>query len=257
MTDKLQLKALVCGASQGIGEAVAQVLARDGFQVVLLARNEKKLQAVVDDLPGEGHKIIAVDLGDHNELHSKIYQELEVGPFHVLVNNAGGPKAGSLLLSQKEEFVRGFDEHILVAHILAQMLVPGMKEEKYGRIINIISTSVKVPLSNLGVSNTVRGAMASWAKSLANEVGAYGITVNNVLPGFTLTGRFDALVTGAASRMQITEEALRDQWLATVPLGRFALPEEIAEVVAFLAGPKAAYVSGVNLPVDGGRTPSL
>ena len=155
------LKALVCGASQGIGEAVAQTLAQEGYKVVLLARNERKLDAVLSALPGEGHKQIAVDLADHQELHSRIYEELESGPIHVLVNNAGGPKAGPLLLAQKDEFLKGFDEHILVAHLLAQMVVPGMKEAQYGRIINIISTSVKVPLGNLGVSNTVRGAMAN------------------------------------------------------------------------------------------------
>lgn len=251
--------ALVCGASQGIGEACAHTLAQLGARVILLARDGAKLEGVRSRLASpESHIILAVDVGDRNTLGVLISNTLEeYGPIEVLVCNSGGPSSGSLLEAQEEAFLTGFSQHILANQKLVQFLIPGMRERKYGRIINIISTSVKAPIPNLGVSNTIRGAVASWAKTLSLELGPSGITVNNVLPGFTDTSRLQSLMEKSAQREGTSFEALRQKWQDSIPLGRFARPEEIAAAVGFLASPAASYVSGINLPVDGGRTPSL
>lgn len=247
-------RALVCGASQGIGEACARILAEAGAQVCLLARRLEPLEQIRKELPGGNHQVIAIDLGSTVELDQRLKPLL---PFHIVVHNAVGPKAGSLLEASSEDFLAGLRVHLLSAQKIAQMCVPGMSEARYGRFINIISTSVKTPLPNLGVSNTVRGAMASWSKTLAMEVGPLGITVNNVLPGYTKTPRLESLRKATADIKQITEAQVENQWKASVPLARFAEPSEVATAVAFLASPAAAYISGINLPVDGGRTPSL
>jgi 3-oxoacyl-[acyl-carrier protein] reductase len=247
-------KALVCGASQGIGEACARVLAAAGAQVTLLARRLEPLENLKSELPGKGHQVVAMDLGNTVEIDTRLKPLL---PFHIVVHNAVGPKSGSLLDASSEDFLAGLRVHLLSAQKIAQLCIPGMSEAGYGRLINIISTSVKTPLANLGVSNTVRGAMASWSKTLANEVGHKGITVNNVLPGYTKTPRFESLRKATADMKQITEAQVENQWKASVPLARFAEPIEVAMAVAFLASPAAAYISGTNLPVDGGRTPSL
>lgn len=132
-----------------------------------------------------------------------------------------------------------------------------MKDSKYGRIINIISTSVKIPITGLGVSNTVRGAMANWSKTLANEIAMYGITVNNVLPGYTLTGRLEGLINKKSIAREVSANQIENEMLSSIPAARFADPEEVANAVAFLATPAAAYINGINLPVDGGRLGSL
>ncbi len=247
-------RALVCGASQGIGEATALALAEMGAQVVLLARRKEPLEKISQKLPGSGHQVLAIDLGDHARLEVEIRKLL---PLHIVINNAGGPASGNLIDAQAEDFLKGFQQHILAAQKIAQLTVPGMKQDQYGRIINIISTSVKTPLAHLGVSNTIRAAMANWAKTMANELGPTGITVNNVLPGFTKTPRLDSLKKNTAEKTKSSESQVEDQWKATIPLRRFAEASEVAAAIAFLASPAAAYISGVNLPVDGGRTPSL
>ncbi len=247
-------RALVCGASQGIGEACARALAGAGAEVTLLARRLEPLEQLRNELPGKNHQVVAMDLGNTIELDARLKPLL---PFHIVVHNAVGPKSGPMLNASAEDFLSGLRVHLLSAQKIAQLCVPGMTEARYGRFINIISTSVKTPLANLGVSNTVRGAMASWSKTLANEVGPLGITVNNVLPGYTLTPRFESLRKATAEMKQITEAQVEMQWKATIPLSRFAEPHEVAMAVAFLASPAAAYISGTNLPVDGGRTPSL
>ncbi len=247
-------RALVCGASQGIGEACARILAEAGAEVCLLARRLEPLEKIRDQLPGQNHQVLAMDLGSTVELDARLKPFL---PFHIVVHNAVGPKSGQLLDASAEDFLAGLRVHLLSAQKIAQLAVPGMKAAGYGRFIQIISTSVKTPLSNLGVSNTVRGAMASWAKTLANEVGPFGITVNNVLPGYTLTPRFESLRKAAAEMKQVPEAQIEAQWKSSVPLARFAEPSEVAMAVSFLASPAAGYISGINLPVDGGRTPSL
>jgi 3-oxoacyl-[acyl-carrier protein] reductase len=250
-------RALVCGASQGIGEAAAIELAKQGAQVVVLARTEEKLQKLCSELSGSGHEVLAIDISDRELLRSKVINLLTHGPIEILVNNTGGPKGGPLLEAKDLDFIEAFNQHVLVSELLVQLLVPGMKEKKFGRIVNVISTSVKAPIANLGVSNTIRGAMANWSKSLSNELGGFGITVNNVLPGYTKTPRMDALLSATARRLNKTPDEVAKGWKDTTPLGRFAEPAEIANAIVFLASPAASYINGINLPVDGGRTPCL
>ena len=254
-----QYTALVCGASDGIGKAIAKELASQGARVILLARRQEELDKLLGELPAhpKKHRAVSVDLSQTEELKSKIFDLVKTESIEIVINNAGGPPSGPLLDAEVDVFEKAFRTHIVAAHTLAKLVVPGMKQKKYGRFINIISTSVKTPLANLGVSNTIRGAMASWAKSLANEVGGFGITVNNVLPGYTKTARLDQLMKATGERMKIAPEQVEKNWLSTIPAGRFGQSEELAEAVAFLASPAASYISGINLPVDGGRTPSL
>lgn len=250
--------ALVCGASQGIGEAAAHALAEMGCRVIAMARRETRLALVVQDLPGTGHHVLAADIGDRAGLIQKLSAIMEdMGPITILVNNTGGPKGGPIAEAQEDSFLTAFQNHILSAQALVKLLLPGMKERGFGRVVNVISTSVKAPIPNLGVSNTIRGAMANWAKTLSMEVAPFGITVNNVLPGYTDTPRLDALLEANAAKSGLDLAEVREQWRARVPARRFATPEETAAAVAFLASDQAGYITGINLPVDGGRTPSL
>ncbi len=252
-------RALVCGSSQGIGAAVARQLGSQGANLILLARSADRLAKLRDEIQAAARpSIIALDLSDHARLEEAVRREIESnGPVHVLINNAGGPAPGPILEAESEAFLVAFRTHVLASHLLARLLVPAMKEAGFGRIVNIISTSAKEPIPNLGVSNTVRGAMASWAKSLAREVAPFGITVNNVLPGYTDTARLRSIAEAMAGRSGQNVEAVLAQWRAAAPAGRFARPEEIAAAVGFLASPAASYVTGIHLPVDGGRIASL
>ncbi|MGZ3921061.1 MAG: SDR family oxidoreductase, partial [Bacteroidia bacterium] len=155
------------------------------------------------------------------------------------------------------EFITAINHHLICNHILVQACMEGMKNTGYGRIVNVISTSVKAPLPNLGVSNTVRAAVGNWAKTMANELGRFGITVNNVLPGATATQRLAGIIEGKASKTNVSNDEVKNEMLHEIPLGRFADPAEVANAVAFLSSPAAAYINGINLPVDGGRTPNL
>jgi len=251
--------ALVCGASQGIGRACAYELAAQGARVLLLARNKEALEKVQAQLPSpELHRILVLDIQDLRTLEQSIARTLtELGPISILICNSGGPPGGKLIDAREESFLVAFTQHVLANQCLARLLVPGMREQKFGRIINIISTSVKAPLPNLGVSNTIRGAVASWAKTLSLELASYGITVNNVLPGYTQTSRLQSLIEASAKQSAKTLSDIIQEWEARVPAGRFGQAEEISAAVAFLASPAASYVNGINLPVDGGRTPSL
>ncbi len=250
--------ALVCGASKGIGAASARALAGLGARVVALARSADALREVVAELPGEGHQALVADLSQGDALAAALEPVLAAhGPLHILVNNCGGPKGGPIVEAREEEFLAAMQNHLLAAVRLSRLLLPGMREAGYGRIINIISTSVKVPIPNLGVSNTTRAAVANWAKTLSREVAADGVTVNNVLPGFTRTERLLTLMAGAAKRLGQTPAETEAAWMRSVPAGRFARPAEVAAGVAFLASPAASYINGINLPVDGGRTGCL
>jgi 3-oxoacyl-[acyl-carrier protein] reductase len=250
-------RALVSGSSSGIGAAVAQELASMGCQVTLLARDKDKLSTILKSLSGAGHSFIACDLSKSSEIQAQVEKALKVGPFQILICNAGGPPAGALIDAKEEDFLNVFQTHLLGNQKLAQLLVPGMKSSGYGRIVNIISTSVKAPIIGLGVSNAVRGAVANWSKTLSMELGEFGITVNNVLPGFTATPRLESLMPTMAKKRKISPEELRKEWIGCIPLRRIAKPNEVASAVAFLASPAASYISGINIPVDGGRTSSL
>jgi 3-oxoacyl-[acyl-carrier protein] reductase len=251
-------RALVCGSSRGIGRAAAAALADAGAAVILLARNRKALEAARDGLSGHGHAVLVADFADPAAVRDTVAAHLAAqGPVQILVNNTGGPPGGPAHTAEADAFLAAFRQHLLVNQLLVQAVVPGMRAAEYGRIINVISTSVKEPIPNLGVSNTIRGAVASWAKTLAGELGAYGITVNNVLPGFTRTARLQSLFAAQAKRFGKTVAEVEAEARAAIPLARFAEPEEIAAAIAFLASPLAGYVNGINLPVDGGRTRSL
>lgn len=257
----LGLRALVGGASRGIGRAIAEVMAEQGASVVLMARSEDLLARIVAALPsphGQAHSYLAVDYDNADEVVRSVEARLaDAGPALVLVNNTGGPLGGPIAEATPEAFRDAYEKHLIVNHRLTQVLLPGMRAARYGRIINVLSTSVYEPIPGLGVSNTTRWAVAAWAKTLAREVAAEGITVNNVLPGYTATDRLETLMEGRAQREGRDVEAVRAAWLASVPAGRFGQPREIANAVAFLASPPAAYVNGVNLPVDGGRLGSM
>ena len=253
--------ALVCGGSQGIGWAAAIELAALGADVTLLARSREMLEAALATLPkihpAQQHALIAADMSEHMELRAKVEATANAHPVQILVNNSGGPPGGLANTAAPEDFVRAFNQHLIGAQTLLQAVLPGMKACGYGRIINVISTSVKEPIKNLGVSNTIRGAIASWAKTLAGELASHGITVNNVLPGYTQTRRLDQILADRIKATGKNSDEIEQAMLAMVPAGRFAKPAEVANVIAFLATPAAAYVNGVNIPVDGGRTQSL
>lgn len=249
--------ALVCGSTDGIGKATAMELASLGADIVLMARSEDKLRTTLEQLPQQHHQkhsYLVADFTNPEQVQEKAKEYIaENGSIQILVNNTGGPPGGPLLDSNVDAFYKALDMHLKASHLLVQALFEGMKDSRYGRIINIISTSVKVPIAGLGVSNTVRGAMASWSKTLANEIAMYGITVNNVLPGFTMTGRLDSIVKKKSEKQDKSESEVEKAMISTIPAARFGDPEEVANAVAFLATPAAAYINGVNIPVDGGR----
>jgi 3-oxoacyl-[acyl-carrier protein] reductase len=254
--------ALVCGSSKGIGKAAAIELAALGANITLVARSEETLKQALHELPvvaGQQHDYIIADFSDLNLMKESVSEHISAKavPYNILVNNTGGPNGGKIQLAEESEFIQAFSNHLLCNHILVKMLLPGMKQSGYGRIINIISTSVKIPLANLGVSNTIRGAVASWAKTMANELGEFGITVNNVLPGATETERLAQIVANKSEKAGTAKEQVEEEMKNEIPMKRFATPAEVGSAVAFLASPAAAYINGINLPVDGGRTGSL
>ncbi len=252
--------AMVCGSTQGIGLAIAEELALLGANCTLVARNEVTLKEAIlklDTQLRQQHGYLVADFSKPDEVKKVIENHVTKSPVHILINNTGGPAAGPVIEATEEAFLNTFNQHLICNHILAKAVVPSMQEEGYGRIINVISTSVKIPLKNLGVSNTIRGAVASWAKSMANELGQYNITVNNVLPGFTSTQRLSTLIENIAKKGNTVVEIVEKNMIEEVPMKRFADASEVAAVAAFLASPAASYVNGVSIPVDGGRTGSI
>lgn len=256
--------AFIMGSSKGIGKAVAVMLAQMGANVTLVARTETALMQTLIDLSfisnaEQAHDYLVADVSNTDKLKTAIEKHLlkTNKSYHILVNNAGGPPSGKITEAQNDEFISAFTNHLIANHTITNLLLPGMKKNNYGRIVNIISTSVKVPLSNLGVSNTVRAAVANWSKTLATEVGEFGITVNNVLPGATNTERLTQIIQAKAQKLNIDPAIVAEEMKNEIPLKRFANPDEIAAAVAFLASPSAAYITGINVPVDGGRTPCL
>jgi 3-oxoacyl-[acyl-carrier protein] reductase len=254
--------AIVCGSTQGIGKAAATELAVLGANVVLIARNEAKLIEVkngLDTSKGQKHNFIVADFSLPPQLKLVVEDYIEINDLeiNILVNNTGGPAGGPIENAKTEEFVNTFSNHLICNHIMMQAVKEGMKNSGYGRIINIISTSVKQPLNGLGVSNTIRGAVASWAKTLANELGEFGITVNNVLPGATDTVRLKSIIENKAAKTGGDVAVIKQEMANQSPMKRIAQPEEVANAIAFLASPAASYINGINVPVDGGRTKSL
>ena len=249
--------ALVCGSTQGIGKATAISLAKEGVNITLIARNETALQEVLKELPQNGqqkHGYLVADFSKPDQVKEVVSTNKS---FHILINNTGGPKSGAIINASVEEFSAAFQMHVLVNQILVQAVVPFMKKQCFGRIINIISTSVKEPIPGLGVSNTIRNAVANWSKTMAGELAEFGITMNNVLPGFTDTARLDQIIKIKAAGANTSEEKMAQIMKDYVPAKRFAKPEETAKAVTFLASDSASYITGINLPVDGGRTKSL
>ncbi len=253
--------AIVCGSTQGIGKAVAIALAQMGASITLCARNAEKLLQVQAELPaknGQRHFYIQADFTRPEELQQALQKHLQQHPqVHILVNNTGGPAPGTAIDAATDAFELAFKAHLVCNQLLVQACVPSMKAAGFGRVINIISTSVKSPIPGLGVSNTIRGAVANWAKTLSTELGPFGVTVNNVLPGFTKTARLDALIAKRAGEAGKPVPEYETYMQQQIPARRYASPEEIAAAVAYLSSPSAGFVNGINLPVDGGNTPSL
>ncbi|MEY3542150.1 MAG: hypothetical protein RLZZ204_962 [Bacteroidota bacterium] len=252
--------ALVCGASQGIGKAIAIALAELGANCILLARNEAALKDVVAALSvaeAQLHAYHVVDFNQLDELRLTVSRLTGEYKIDILINNTGGPAGGLIATADPIAFEQAFRQHLVCNHVLAQAVIPNMKEKGWGRIINVISTSVKIPINNLGVSNTIRAAVASWAKTLSNELAVHGITVNSLLPGFISTSRLDAVAEGFAVREGVSKEQMVEKMKDSVPAKRFGEPSEIAAVAAFVASPAASYLNGITIPVDGGRTGAI
>jgi 3-oxoacyl-[acyl-carrier protein] reductase len=253
-------RALVCGSTQGIGKASAVELASLGASVTLIARNEEKLREVLKELDtsaNQQHDYLVADFAQPESIKQAASSLAGKHVVHILVNNTGGPPAGPALHARPEDFVQAFTAHLISSQILVQAVAPGMKQAGFGRIINIISTSVKTPIKGLGVSNTVRAAVANWSKTLSVELAPFGITVNNVLPGATMTARLTSIIQGRAEKTGKGFEDVQAEMIGEIPAGRICEPGEVAAAVGFLASPAASYVNGINLPVDGGRTASL
>jgi len=252
--------AVICGSTQGIGLAIAEELALLGANCTLMARNEETLKEVIHNLDTalrQEHNYIVADFSKPQEVKQAIEAHVAKHSVHILINNTGGPPGGTIMDAKEEDFLKAFDQHLICNHILTKAVVPSMKKEAYGRIINIISTSVKIPLKNLGVSNTIRGSVASWAKTMANELGQFNITVNNLLPGSITTQRLASVMEATAKRGNVVIDVVEKNMKEEIPMKRFGEPSEIAAVAAFLASPAASYVNGVSIPVDGGRTGSI
>ena len=253
--------ALVGGSSSGLGLASAIEISKLGADVSLMARNETKLQnalSQLDQTRGQKHQYLVADFSDRNSVDDAISRCLANGSIvHILINNTGGPMPGLAINAEPNLFAQAFSEHLLNFQSITQSVLEGMKKERFGRIINIISTSVKEPIPGLGVSNTIRAAVAGWAKTLSRELGGFGITVNNVLPGYNRTARYHSLIDSITKSTGKSDKEAEDEINKNIPVGRIGEPEEFGAVVAFLCTPAASYVNGINLPVDGGRLSSL
>ena len=252
--------AWVFGGSRGIGRAIAIELSRAGANILLIARKKTalhKAQAMLYTTQNQQHDTLSVDMVNFNKLAEKIKNYRNLNNVDILINNSGGPASGLAHTAEVEEYVGAFKQHLLSAQVATQIVLPIMKKKQFGRIINIISTSVKQPIPGLGVSNTIRGAVANWSKTLSSEVGRFGITVNNILPGATETERLTELVVKKASKNSISEQEVVKKMKSVIPVGRFAEPKELGYLATFLCSNYASYINGTNIPVDGGRTKSL
>ncbi len=252
--------ALVCGGSDGLGFGSAYQLASAGAELIITGRSEGKLREKkkeLDRVNNKDNKTLCIDFDRTDEVKRIISELVIKAPIQILVNNCGGPPPGKLILAEPSKLLKAFNQHIIASHIISTLLIPGMESSGYGRIINIISTSVRQPIPDLGISNTIRGAMASWSKTLSNELASTGITVNNILPGTTKTGRLENILSARQKKFNISREEAKNQMLDQIPMGRFAEVEEISKAILFLASPDASYITGTNLQVDGGKIRSI
>jgi 3-oxoacyl-[acyl-carrier protein] reductase len=252
--------ALVCGSTQGIGLAIAKELALMGANCTLVARSEASLQEVIhalDITQNQKHQYLVADFTNNEQVVEVLQAHIAENPIHILINNTGGPPAGTIVNSTATDFLFAYNLHLINNHNIAKLVLPAMQAAGFGRIVNIVSTSVKIPLANLGVSNTTRAAVAAWAKTLANEVAKFGITVNNVLPGATNTVRLQSIIENKSAKINATADAVANEMMHEIPMGRFGEAHEIAAMAAFLASPAASYVTGQSICVDGGRTGSI
>ena len=260
MSKFININILVCGSSEGIGLQTAIEFSKNGGNITLFARNEKKLDNALKKLNtsyNQKHKFLVGDFNNYSNIKNIISKDLNKTKYNILINNSGGPKGGKIIDSSEEEFINTFNRHLICNHILTKKLINHMIKTKYGRIINIISTSVKQPIIGLGVSNTVRAAVAAWAKTLSLEIAINGITINNILPGYTKTSRLDEIIRHKANKLNMDINDVIKNLKSTVPLGRFANPDEISKLAIFLASKDSEYINGVSIPVDGGRLTSL
>lgn len=248
--------ALVAAASKGIGYAAAHALAAEGVRVFLCSRDEARAQeaaAKISLVTGTPCTGIRADVTSEEDVARfvRTAQE-ETGRVDICVTNAGGAPSSTFATTDLEMYRRAFELNALSAIRLAQLTVPAMREQGWGRIINVTSISVRQPVDGLLLSNTVRAGLTGWAKTLSNEVAAEGVTVNNVAPGYTLTERQDELAVSRGLAMGKSKEELFALWASQIPMRRLARPEEIGDAVAFLASERASYITGVTLQVDGG-----
>lgn len=247
--------ALVSASTRGLGKAIAMQLAASGAQVTLLARNETKLKAAVADLPtpnGQKHSYLEADFSDLGAFKTIISDYFTSHGTDILVNNSQGPAGGTILEKDTGDYQKAFDTLFQTVVFLTSCALPGMKKNGFGRIINVSSLSIRQPLLHLALSNIIRPATAAWAKNLALEVAPFGITVNNILTGMFDTERINELYSGRAAELGIPLEELKVRMAKDIPAQRFGKPEEYGYLAAFLASENAAYITGANIPIDGG-----
>lgn len=247
--------ALVAGSSRGLGRAIAEELAAEGASLVLCARREDSLQEARTAIEQHGSQVVAVaaDLADPAQVERVVQAGMrEFGRIDILVTNAGGPPAGPFEQHTPEAWDRAVQLTLGSVLNLTRAVLPGMKERRWGRILNVTSIAVKQPVDGLILSNSVRAAVTGFARTLANEIAPWGITVNNVLPGYTRTERLDELAAANSKAKGISQEEARAAWETQIPMGRLGEPQEFAALVAFLASERASYITGTSIPVDGG-----
>jgi 3-oxoacyl-[acyl-carrier protein] reductase len=246
-------KALVGGSSKGIGLGIASQLAESGASVCLMARNKSKLEEIINQLPNsENHSYLIVDFSNFEEYKIKIEAYLENNQVDILVNNTQGPPAGNSLSKDIDSYQEAFDLLFKSIVYTTSLIVPKMQKNKWGRIINVTSVSVKEPLNYLVLSNSIRSAVVAWAKSLSVDVGKDGVTVNSILTGYFDTERIKELNKEKSKSLNISEDEVLEKMKSLVPINRLGKTEEYGYLVSFLSSDKASYINGASIPIDGG-----